>query len=162
MQLPCGHPPRCGQRHLRCRRAGEAAIFGDNNARLYTYQRQAELAVPDSFAQLKTDYGGAGGDRLLDGLLVAVPLGSHDDHGPLVGVGSGEVLARDQSHGVRPGQDRVGQGQPRPARGKVLAHAEAAQPFRRSSSAFITPGCRLSSTLRTRKVGYLAISTSSE
>jgi hypothetical protein len=32
------------------------AIFGDNSARLYNYNRHAELATPDRYALLKAQY----------------------------------------------------------------------------------------------------------
>ncbi len=53
--------------------------------------RRAALARPD-----QAQVGGPGRDRLGHRLLVAVPLGGHHDHRPLVGVGRGEVLPGDQ------------------------------------------------------------------
>jgi hypothetical protein len=42
----------------------KTAIFGDNNARLYNYQRQAALGLQgDRFASIKAEYDAAGGDR---------------------------------------------------------------------------------------------------
>jgi hypothetical protein len=39
------------------------AIFGENSARLYNYDRHAELARPDKYALLKERYERAGGAR---------------------------------------------------------------------------------------------------
>lgn len=39
------------------------AIFGGNNARLYSYERHASLGTTDRFAMLKADYDATGGDR---------------------------------------------------------------------------------------------------
>ncbi len=41
----------------------KTAIFGDNNARLYNYERHASLGVDDRFTILKAEYDAAGGDR---------------------------------------------------------------------------------------------------
>ncbi len=48
------------------------AIFGENVARLYRYNRHAELAGPNRLAEIKSEYGqrGVGRSNRRDGYVV--------------------------------------------------------------------------------------------